>query len=459
MIGFVSALAALAACERVEPVTVGIATATKRMSTGDALDILFVIDNSASTADKQALFARNLPTLAAALDGFPGGRPSLHLGVVSSSVSIGNANFGANCATGDDGALQATPRVTLVDGTPCAPPSGSFILDVANADGTRTTNYTGTLADTLACIGQLGPSGCGFEAHLEALKRALDGSRAENAGFLRPDAALAVIVLADEDDCSVADPALFDLASSQAGPGDFRCQPLYSYSCDAPISATDPGTYSGCKPKRGGYLRDVDAYRAFLSSIKDPSQTAVAVIAGDVVDPIATGAITIPFDQPLALMPSCTATIDGNFAIARPALRLAELAASFGDHGSFQSVCQSDYSGALVAIGRTLFSMMGPCLEGNIALGDRDPANPGLQPACTVTERAPFGAVGEQDAVVPACAMRDAQTPDPAGARPCWWVDAAPACTATPSGLALHVERATPVPANGVVDATCELAN
>src|SRR5262249_45185594 len=53
------------------------------------IDILFVIDNSSSTLDKQTVFAQNFPRFVQALDAFPQGRPNLHIGVVNTTVDIG----------------------------------------------------------------------------------------------------------------------------------------------------------------------------------------------------------------------------------------------------------------------------------------------------------------------------------------------------------------------------------
>ena len=107
------------------------------------IDILFVIDNSASTSDKQTVFAANFPKFVAALDAFPTGRPNLHIGVVTSTVDIGVQGFGPGCPspdTNDNGLLQNTPRITG-----CSPPTGRFISDIKNSTGGRTTNYTGQL--------------------------------------------------------------------------------------------------------------------------------------------------------------------------------------------------------------------------------------------------------------------------------------------------------------------------
>ena len=411
------------------------------------IDVLFVIDNSASTQDKQTVFAANFPKFVAALDAFPTGRPNLHIGVVSTTVDIGAPGF-AGCPspnTTEDGRLQATPRVPG-----CTPPTGNFLSDIQSTGTTRTTNYSGTLDTALSCIAKLGTSGCGFEAPLEAMKRALDGSHPENTGFLRDGAFLAVVILTDEDDCSVKDPAIFALPADQAGPGDFRCQPLFAYKCDTPISPTTGGSYSNCTVRTDTYLQDPATYAQFLSTVKPPGRSVVALIAGDPTTSITmTGAITSPIVQQLALEPSCMATINGNAAIARPGLRLQDFLSPFGDHGLFRTICQSDYSQALTDIGTLLFNAISPCLEGNLDTRDGDLNNPGLQPDCVVSDVVTDDAGDQSETPMHACAMSDATTPDPAGARPCWWVAPDPVACTTQTSLELHVERGGLAPAPG----------
>src|SRR5690606_15398731 len=124
-----------------------------------------------------------------------GGLPNLHLGVISQDLGAGGLTVGGTCAgAGDAGSLLATPRLPG-----CAPPDGKFIADVEGGDGgPRITNYAGSLEDTFACIATLGPTGCGFEQHLGSLRRALIDNPG-NAGFLRPDAFLAIVIISDED--------------------------------------------------------------------------------------------------------------------------------------------------------------------------------------------------------------------------------------------------------------------
>src|SRR5512140_2656116 len=153
---------------KVEPQQQG--AVTKKIPVSADIDILFVIDNSASTSDKQTVFAANFPQFVAALDAFPTGRPNLHIGVVTTTVDIGVPGFGPGCPSpdpNDNGLLVNAPRVAT--GGSGAP--GRCISDVKNGTGGRTVNYSGTLADTFSCIAQVGATGCGFEAPLEAMKR------------------------------------------------------------------------------------------------------------------------------------------------------------------------------------------------------------------------------------------------------------------------------------------------
>ncbi len=423
---------------------------TKRIPVSANIDLLFVIDNSASTQDKQTVFAQNFTSFVSKLQGFPGGLPNLHMGVVSSTVKIGSqdvTDFTNPCvnAPGDDGLLHVTPNGS------CTAPSDAandrFIVDVAASGGTRTTNYDPAqgLAATFACIAQIGSEGCGFEAPLEGMKRALDGTNPGNAGFIRDDAFLAVIILTDEDDASVADPSVFALPTSQVGTEDFRLQPLYAYQCDQPITAAPPGAnYTDCVPVVGSYLQDTAYYTSFLASIKDPSQLVVALIAGGQQDgsppssSIATGPLMIgTASQPMALQPSCNAMINGENAIARPAIRLFDFVSQFSDHGLYQTICTGDYTPALTAIGDLLATAISPCLEGAIDTTDGDPNNPGTQLQCTVSEVAGDGS----ETVLAPCAMQDAMTPAAGTATPCWYVVEDDAqCSSTQSHLTLKTD-------------------
>lgn len=424
---------------------------TKTIPLHADLDILFVIDNSASTRDKQTLFARNYVNFVTALDRFPTGRPNLHLGVVTSSVDVGSGSAACHPASDQNGLLQNASHDPQF---PCAPPTADrFLSDLAQPGGGRVVNYTGTLDQALSCISHVGDSGCGFEAPLEAMKRALDGSRRENAGFVRTSAFLAVVILTDEDDCS-AQPALFTQSTDVVGRDDFRCA-QGAYRCDRAISPSAGGSYTGCRIRRDGLLNDPDLYAQFLSAVKDPSLIAVAAIAGDPTTDITTGPLTAPFRQDLALLPSCTTMIDGRLAIGRPAGRIDAFLGNFGDRGLFRTVCQADYSQVVADIGALLLEGLSPCLEGMVDTTDTDAANPGLQPDCTVSELQDPGGDAEIETLVPRCHMIAEGQPNLLGQRACWWVQANAAACATETHLELHVERSVVAPPDSVLRVSC----
>jgi hypothetical protein len=425
---------------------------TKDIPVSADIDVLFVIDNSRSTQDKQTIFASNFPNFVASLQRFPGGLPNVHLGVVTSTVDIGVATFGTAChpVAGQDGVLQNAPLEATATCQPAT--TDRFLADVAQPGGSRTRNYTGELPAALSCIAQVGETGCGFEAPLEAMKRALDGSHPENAGFLRTGAFLAVVFLVDEDDCS-GKPALFTQGTGVVGSKDFRCTQA-AYACDRPIAPDLAGSYTNCKVRHDGLLDDPSEYAQFLSSLQGPSGVAVAVIAGDPQTTIATGTLAPPLPPDFGLQPSCRAVIAGHPAVGRPALRLAGFLGNFGDRGLFSTVCQSDYSQTLDDIGTLLFRAVSPCLEGKIDTDDKDAANPGLQLDCKVSELQDPGSDAQVETLIPPCRMIADQEPDLAGERACWWVKPNAAC-ATETQLELDVERAGAPPPNTTTRVSC----
>ena len=158
------------------------------------VDLLFVIDNSNSMQEEQRALAERAGDLIARLaagdadgDGELDFPPvtDLRVGVITPDLGAGNYGiFMCEELTGDDGILLAQHDIG----------------DYANA-----ADFAAAVAATM----EPGTDGCGFEMPLEALHRALL-EQPENAGFLRPDSVLGVVVLTDEDDCSADDASIFD---------------------------------------------------------------------------------------------------------------------------------------------------------------------------------------------------------------------------------------------------------
>ncbi len=462
-----------------EVITNPVGATTKEIPVSADIDILFVIDNSSSTSDKQALFQTNFTNFVTALDAFPTGRPNLHMGVVTTTVDDG-APAGALtpiCGQGADqqnGLLQTGSAVT-----------GRYISDIATAAGSgapRTTNYSGTLETAFASIADVGDTGCGFEAELEAMKRALDGTtNAMNSGFIRPAAYLAVIILTDEDDASIKDGsagnAVFLVDPEKT---DFPLQPEFAYNCDQQITAgSGSAFYTNCVPRTDSYLQDPAYYSSFLASVKDPARTVVAVIAAPPPPPfqtadnppqaanitygagantIGTGAVVFPTEtQDPALLPSCSTTLSDGNAFGRPAIRLASFLSAYGDRGKFYNICQNSYGAALTDIGNTLFNAISPCLEGSLDTRDSDSTNPGVQLQCTVNDVLNIGGSNQTETQMPACKMINSANaattpacntppcPDPSQTLPCWWSDDNPtACPAPDTGYEINFYRTTP---------------
>jgi len=353
-----------------QPVAIVPATASK------AVDVLFLIDDSTNTLDFQTNLKNNFPAFLDVLNEH--GLPDLHIGVATSDLgtsAAGDPSPGPAIGTGA-GMCAATGKAGHLQTNGSAVVTGNFISDVANPDGSRSTNYTGTLSDAFTAIASVGATGCGFEQHLEAVQRALDNSNPENAGFLRPGASLAVIVVADEDDCSLEHASLIGTDTTTFGPlQSFRCT-RFGITCDdgglTPDAMNMPGHKDLCHSnEQSPYLTHVADHVAFLKSLKpDPRMVMVGTIIGDPrpVDIELRSPVGSPTQIP-ALAHSCEYTdVNNSNETADPAVRIAELAGSF-DRNVVGSVCQQDVSAPLAAIARQIDSMTGsPCLVRDIAM-------------------------------------------------------------------------------------------
>lgn len=266
------------------------------------IDLLLAIDNSRSMADKQAILANAVPDLVESLINPPcldqNGAPlakkeqphgpaeacpkgsgrefepilDVHIGIISSSLG---GHGGTICADQNDqghllsrkdpspgaeqiptyagkGFLAWDPDKQL------SPPGES---EIGSLDD-QTPGLIPTLADMVKGVGQ---TGCGFESQLESVYRFLvdpepyasikisgetinrvgkdDALLAARRDFLRPDSLVAIVMLTDENDCSVNESGdNYRLAESKHlarpraicadKPNDACCVP-----CDVPVPA------------------------------------------------------------------------------------------------------------------------------------------------------------------------------------------------------------------------------
>jgi hypothetical protein len=363
---------------------------------------------------------------------------------------VGQVGQGGCSGVGNDGLLQVPRSAGLL--------TGSFISDIVDSTGNRQRNYTGELKDVFAALAP-GDTGCAFEQHLAGIKRAL--SNPANAGFVRDGAYLGVIIIADEDDCSLEHSTLL-APGADSGPlgsqQSFRCT-RFGVVCDDGGATSDAmnvvGPKAGCHPNDASdYLTRVSDYAGFLRSLKaDPSKIIVAAIAGT-TEPFAvelrapsTGAAVIP-----ALAHSCSYTGgDGTPEVADPPIRIKSLLDQFPLRSAFASICQQDLSAGLRQFGEVFKSALGdPCIVGTLA--DLDPRTPGAQNECKVTvtdPTRPTQAVTE----LPRCAPQDAAATN----QPCWHLAVDAATCPSNDHVKLVIEGMSMLPAVAHVVASCSV--
>jgi hypothetical protein len=343
------------------------------------LDLLFVIDDSASMADKQNALTAAFPKFLDQLGNLRGGTPNLHIGVVSpdmgtkgSAVELPGPPIGA---VGQGGCAGTGKNGSLLKGS--AALDGDDVFAIANRDGT--TNFTGTLAETFRQMATLGITGCGFEQHLHAMRASF--ANPANVGFLRPSANLAVVILADEDDCSILDPGLFEVSEARFGPlQSFRCfEQGVECSPDAP---RQPGDKDACRPRTASaFAEDIAPFRDALLAQKgnDARKILLAAIVGP-RGPVAVEIRSINGMSMAALKRTCEITPPGGMQlVADPPVRIAALLDSFPGPTSLASVCAGDLTPAVEQVGKALQRLSGDgCLT-------RPLANPAV-PDCVVED-------------------------------------------------------------------------
>jgi len=375
---------------------------TGAVTASPKVDILFMVDDSASMTSMQQKMLQQIPTFIQSLQALPQGLPDLHLAVVSSDLGapsdVGAAGLRCSQTGGDNGNFFNAPEGTCTATTLQA--GATFITD--NASGT-TKNFTladpAGLAAVFQCIALLGSDGCGFEHQLASVARALgaDGhaAPAQNVGFLRDDALLAIVLLTNEDDCSApasgAPLPVYSLngdtvndintPASVGGPAegplsDYRCNggPLGGHLCADPTSSTPttlqqpplnpPSDATGNPPTltlascesndtASSALTPVSALIAGIKALKaDPSNDIVvsaitAPVAPYIVDWFAgVGAASNQLWPQVGH--SCFNANDQSFG--DPSVRIAQFVRAFGNNGVTGSICDDSYSSAFQLI-------------------------------------------------------------------------------------------------------------
>ncbi|HEX2874049.1 MAG TPA: hypothetical protein VHP33_22490 [Polyangiaceae bacterium] len=265
----------------------------------DKIDLLFMIDNSQSMGDKQALLAKAVPQLvnrlvvprcvnsagevrarASQAEACPAGFApefravnDIHIAVITSSLG---AHGAPNAVCGDS--PPQNDRAQLLAKVRTTPPLQSYagtgflawdpeqkLMPAGEKDAAHLGEQFGDM------VKAAGESGCGFEASLESWYRFLidpeppasislgeDGRSlagppdqellAQRKAFLRPDSLVAIVMLTDENDCSIRDDEFGNLlASSKGHPtrATSACEAVPNDRCCLPCEVPAP---QGCTP-------------------------------------------------------------------------------------------------------------------------------------------------------------------------------------------------------------------
>ncbi len=416
------------------------------------VDLLFMIDNSSLMTAWQARLLETFPAFVQALDAAPGGLPNLNIAVVSSDMGAGTGTVGC-LGNGQAGLFQSDPKL-IVDGNLCETTlqGGARFISTINGNA----NYTGDISDVLSCVAALGEGGCGFEQPLLSLAHALGADNfdangkpqppQENQGFLREDAYLVIVMLTNEDDCSVPRGAASDLfprvgddsnlMSSLGPPTGYRCNE-FGHLCGnppappprlAPDGQPTTALLDDCRPAEDGRLIPVAAFDTVIRALKaNPAhQLLVAAITGVYPDPAATPPPSYGVTWSRApvgdeLWPSsarsCSAAWGGG---AHAAVRISDWVRRLGPAGILESMCADSLQPAMQRIAGAVNKLLEDKDCVSAVFADRDPSSPGLQVDCAVTDYQNVDGC-EVGTAVPACATGD-------GARPCWHLDEEGGC-------------------------------
>jgi hypothetical protein len=315
-----------------------------------SVDMLVLIDNSNSMAQEQANLTQNfgllLDALVARVDRDGDGvleepaTNSLHLGVISTDMGTGGfaVQTCRDAIDGDDGILRNAGSGAIAG---CDDLYPLFLSFEEGDDPER-------VSEDFQCVGTLGTGGCGFEQHLKAVRKALTVHRdGANAGFLRDDSLLSILMVTDEEDCSVREDIGngTDIFNTQLalGPLNLRC---YNHG-EQYVEQVDEIVYDlwALRPCLDGHL-------AVAGIVGIPPGTRHPCSLTNMTDADYQCLLDLPEMQQVIdnsaegrgerLTPSCD---EAGLGEAFPPRRIVELIRQLGNRGatsSVHSICEAD---------------------------------------------------------------------------------------------------------------------
>ncbi|MBI5490634.1 MAG: hypothetical protein HY905_25090 [Deltaproteobacteria bacterium] len=315
-----------------------------------AVDIAILADLSGSMDAERPWLPERLAGLIAELaspgdgdgDGWPDRAPvaSIHVGIASADMGTGgfHLNTCGNSDVGYDGCF-----LRRSDGREGCGTDLPAFLSFSGAQELATAAER--FEEFHSCVALPREQQCGFEQQLKSIVRAVGDQAAEggcNEGFLRPDAALILLVVTDENDGSVRPDhtEIFDERRSDLGHLNIRC--FLNPDC----------------------LEDVAGYAVDILALKPPARRnliSVGLITGVPPDaPLCAGSgetldrcldVAMMEEQinpidPTGLIPACNTST----GMAYPGRRLVELAQLLGPNAWVDSVCDADWTDTFRAL-------------------------------------------------------------------------------------------------------------
>ena len=472
---------------------------TIQLTVNKDVDLLFVIDDSASMGPFQQRLAANIPAFINVLEdpevkanyriaitttdvGNPAcaGTSSERGAFVASSCRSRQADFANgeldvaqtscldNCAY--DGVVPH-PTTTAFDDVPRSRPW------LENIEGD--TNVGTTTVEALQCWLPQGIAGCELVSPLEAAYLAIERARTPSDpayGFLRDSAFLFVVYVTNGSDCSASPigEAVFAAPHELWSDPSVATQGACVYAgvvCNEPMAGpNDTMVCESCEPGDRGFdggssgpedavLYPVTRYIDQLDELRaervpygaDVRAVAIAGFPlGDDPTPVLATSADPEFQRKYGAAPDCT-TDDG---IGMPPVRVAAVVQGSGAEIDQASICQDDYSPVLGDIADFIRDQIKPaCVPRCVA--DHDPSTPTLEPSCEVRQSTPT----DPPIAVPRC-NPDETIPDEVDV--CWVSlvgdERSGYCADEGSNLELRLVRREghPAPGGTTVEITCE---
>lgn len=382
------------------------------MPTTNAVDIVFVIDNSGTMGDVQGMLVN-------AAEGFVGTLDSLGLdwriGVTTtdngnpwcgttspeagnlqlSSCLMRTAEFVFNGNPPADALAVACTNYCTFEEVPVLPTATDYDPDPKERPWLEPANIPPgmTAVDALRCVMPQGIAGCGFESPLESAYKVMLRSQKESErqyGFLRDHALLMLVFVTDEADCSYNNEydEIF-LPASMGGNQVFwsdpdASAPTSAVCWNAGVACSGAGPYDECHAQdknvdgieagseNDAVLHPVARYVDFLAELEqqkqalDPAARVLVAVIGGVPPGYEKGAEIsyAPASDPdiqnnFGIGPACIKF--DNIGIAVPAVRERELAEAFTSDGSrnLWSVCDPSLDGAMSGIAQMIAAHVG----------------------------------------------------------------------------------------------------